>query len=58
MIANAPVSSCPLGGDIFSPYASATRHDDKEFHVVRYEEGWMDRSSWPLPSSSRCSPAC
>jgi hypothetical protein len=51
-------SPCPLGGDVFSPNASATRHDDKELHVVRHEEGWMERSSWPSPSSSGQSPAC
>ena len=51
-------SPCPLGGNVFSPNASATPHDDKERHVVRHEEGWMERSSWPLPSSSRRSAAC
>jgi hypothetical protein len=32
-------SPCPLGGDVFSPNASATRHNYKELHVVRHEEG-------------------
>ena len=49
---------CPLGADIFSPNASATRHDYKELYVVRHEEGWMARSSSPSPSSSGHSPAC
>ena len=48
----------PLGGDGFSPNASATRHNDKELHVVQHEEGWMERSSSPLLSSSRSSAAC
>jgi hypothetical protein len=48
----------PLGGDVFSPNASATRHDYKELHVVQHEEEWMERSSSPLLSSSRHSPAC
>ena len=51
-------SPSPLGGDIRSPNASATRHDSKEFYVVRDEEGWMDRPSRPWPSSSRGTAAC